>query len=181
MSDDTNELDAFFAPVEAAPVPIKAKKAREAGAEKFMGRKGSSHVVQPPPGYAKIELIMEKLQNKLRDAERETHEGKRKVESTWPILRITHQKSRFVFESYKRGKIDDATYRYCIEAKLASASLIKKWTKQGYEKLCCLQCASNATTNFGTTCICRVPKSHLEEGKVVECQTCGCRGCSSKN
>ncbi|VDN09952.1 unnamed protein product [Dibothriocephalus latus] len=58
------------------------------------------------------------------------------------------------------------------------ANLIAKWKKQGYENLCCLRCIQSRDTNFGTNCVCRVPKSKLEEGKVVECQNCGCRGCS---
>ena len=33
-------------------------------------------------------------------------------------------------------------------------------------------------TNFATNCICRVPKNKLEEGRIVECVHCGCRGCS---
>ena len=30
-------------------------------------------------------------------AEAESHEGKRKTESLWPIMRITHTRTRFVF------------------------------------------------------------------------------------
>lgn len=78
----------------------------------------------------------------------------------------------------------------------------------GYENLCCLRCIQPRDTNFGTNCVCRVPKSKLEsvstvissawcyyvqctavssvdllflyllQGKVVECVHCGCRGCS---
>lgn len=35
------------------------------------------------------------------------------------------------------------------------------------------------TINVGNVCICRVPKSKLEEGKLVQCKHCGCRGCCS--
>ncbi len=38
--------------------------------------------------------------------------------------------------------------------------------KQGYENLCCLRCIQTRDTNFGTNCICRVPKGKLE---VVSC------------
>lgn len=34
--------------------------------------------------------------------------------------------------------------------------------QSGYENLCCLRCIQPRDTNFGTTCICRVPKSKLE-------------------
>jgi bud site selection protein 31 len=53
-----------------------------------------------------------------------------------------------------------------------------QWKKQGYENLCCLRCIQPRDTNFNKKCICRVPKEKLEEGKVVECVHCGCRGCS---
>jgi len=48
----------------------------------------------------------------------------------------------------------------------------------GYERLCCLRCIQPRDHNFGTTCVCRVPK-HLREEKVVECVHCGCGGCAS--
>lgn len=53
-------------------------------------------------------------------------------------------------------------YEYCLENKLADATLIAKWKKQGYENLCCLRCIQSRDTNFGTNCICRVPKSKLD-------------------
>jgi len=40
-------------------------------------------------------------------------------------------------------------------------------------------CIQQKNHNFGTTCICRVPKDKLEENKIVECKHCGCRGCAS--
>ncbi|CAO2630559.1 Protein BUD31 homolog [Lemmus lemmus] len=85
-------------------------------------------------------------------AETEPHEGKRKVESLWPIFRIHHQKTRYIFDLfYKRKAISRELYEYCI--------------KEGYadkNNLCCLRCIQTRDTNFGTNCICRVPKSKLE-------------------
>lgn len=46
---------------------------------------------------------------------------------------------------------------------IADKNLIAKWKKQGYESLCCLRCIQTRDTNFGTNCICRVPKAKLEE------------------
>uniref|UniRef100_A0A8B9KXU1 Protein BUD31 homolog n=1 Tax=Astyanax mexicanus TaxID=7994 RepID=A0A8B9KXU1_ASTMX len=60
----------------------------------------------------------------------------------------------------------------------ADKNLIAKWKKQGYENLCCLRCIQTRDTNFGTNCICRVPKGKLEVGRIIECTHCGCRGCS---
>lgn len=53
-------------------------------------------------------------------------------------------------------------YDYCIKEGYADQNLIAKWKKQGYENLCCLRCIQTRDTNFGTNCICRVPKSKLE-------------------
>jgi len=72
-------------------------------------------------------------------------------------------------------------YEWCLEEKIADPKLIAKWRKQGYEKLCCLRCIQTRDHNFKSTCICRVPKSQLEEGKVYECSHCGCSGCSSSD
>lgn len=53
-------------------------------------------------------------------------------------------------------------YEYCLKENIADKNLIAKWKKQGYENLCCLRCIQARDTNFGTNCICRVPKSKLE-------------------
>lgn len=53
-------------------------------------------------------------------------------------------------------------YEYCIREGYADKNLIAKWKKQGYENLCCLRCIQTRDTNFGTNCICRVPKGKLE-------------------
>ena len=112
-------------------------------------------------------------------AETEPHEGKRINESLWPIFKIHHQKSRYIYDMYHRRKIiSRELYDYCLKERIADANLIAKWKKSGYENLCCLRCIQTRDTNFGTNCICRVPKAKLEEGKIVECVHCGCRGCS---
>jgi bud site selection protein 31 len=108
------------------------------------------------------------------------HEGKRKNESLWAIFRIHHQRSRYLYEMfYKKHEITREVYDYCLREGYGDANLIAKWKKQGYERLCCLRCIQTKDHNFGTTCICRVPKSKLETGKLIECQHCGCRGCAS--
>ena len=48
----------------------------------------------PPEGWELIEPTLEELEGKMREAETEDHEGKRKVEALWPIFKIHHQKSR---------------------------------------------------------------------------------------
>ena len=133
----------------------------------------------PPEGWELIEPTIDELEGKLREAETDPHEGKRKVEGLWPIFRLHHQKSRYIFDLfYRRKAISRELYEYCLKENIADKNLIAKWKKQGYENLCCLRCIQAKDTNFGTNCICRVPKGKLEEGKIVECVNCGCRGCS---
>lgn len=111
--------------------------------------------------------------------ENETHEGKRVVEASWPIFRIHHQKSRYIYDLYYKQKtISKELYEWCLDEKIADRLLIAKWKKPGYENLCCLRCIQAKDTNYGSQCICRVPKDQLEPGKKVECVNCGCRGCS---
>jgi len=132
-----------------------------------------------PEGWELIEPHLKEITNQMRDAENESHEGKRKSETLWTIWRLHHQRSRYVFDLYKKKEISKELYDYCLDEKWADKNLIAKWKKPGYEKLCCLQCIQTSSHNFNSTCICRVPKNKLEEGKVVQCQTCGCRGCAS--
>lgn len=133
----------------------------------------------PPEGWELIEPTLEELDLKMREHETESHEGKRKVEALWPIFKIHHQKSRYLYDLYyKRKAISKELYDYCLKEKIADASLIAKWKKEGYERLCCLRCIQVRDTNFGTNCICRVPRVKLDKIRIVECVHCGCRGCS---
>ena len=128
-----------------------------------------------PEGWELIEPTLNELASKMKECERESHEGKRKVEALWPIFKIHHQRSRYIFDlHFRRRIISRELYYYCVKQRLADANLIAKWMKKGYENLCCLRCIQTRDTN----CVCRVPKAKLEEGKVVECVNCGCRGCS---
>ena len=133
----------------------------------------------PPEGWELIEQTLEDLESKMREAEVSSHEGKRIVEGLWPIFKIHNQKSRYIYDLYyKRKAISKELYEYCLNENIADRNLIAKWKKQGYENLCCLRCIQTRDTNFSTNCVCRVPKTKLEEGKVVECVHCGCHGCS---
>eukprot|EP00743_Colponemidia_sp_Colp-15_P003426 GILK01003700.1.p1 GENE.GILK01003700.1~~GILK01003700.1.p1 ORF type:complete len:161 (-),score=10.84 GILK01003700.1:142-588(-) len=133
-----------------------------------------------PAGWELIEPTLIEMARKMREAESEPHEGKRKQESVWPIFRINHERSRYIYELfYKRKEITRELYEYCLREGHADAALIARWKKPGYEKTCCLRCIQTQDHNFQTTCICRVPTSKLEEGKIVECVHCGCRGCAS--
>ncbi|KAG1050110.1 hypothetical protein G6F46_010030 [Rhizopus delemar] len=121
---------------------------------------------RPPEGFDEIEPTLEEFARKMRDVENESHEGKRVVESTWPVFRIHHQRSRYIYDLYyKRKIISRDLYDYLIKNKYADANLIAKWKKPGFEKLCCLRCIQPKDTNFGTTCICRVPKEKLGEDR----------------
>jgi hypothetical protein len=63
-------------------------------------------------------------------AENEPHEGKRKAESVWPIFRIHHQRSRYIFEQYyKKKAISKELYEFLLREKYADANLIAKWKK----------------------------------------------------
>jgi bud site selection protein 31 len=133
-----------------------------------------------PKGWDLIEPTLLELKQKLRDVENEPIEGKRKPETVWPIFKVHHQMSRYIYELfYKKKEISRELYEYCLNEKWADAALIAKWKKSGFERLCCLQCVQKGDSNFGKGCICRVPKDHLEEEKKIECVKCGCKGCAS--
>ncbi|KAF8403239.1 hypothetical protein HHK36_011340 [Tetracentron sinense] len=135
--------------------------------------------VKYPNGWELIEPTLRELEGKMREAENDPHDGKRKCETLWPIFKIAHQKSRYIFDLYiRRKEISKELYEFCLDQGYADRNLIAKWKKSGYERLCCLRCIQPRDHNFATTCVCRVPK-HLREEKVIECVHCGCRGCAS--
>lgn len=130
-----------------------------------------------PAGFDVVEAKLEEFARKMREAEAEDNEYKTKSEVLWPIFRIHHQRSRYIYDMYyEKEAISKEVYDYCLDEKYADRNLIAKWKKSGYEQLCCLKCIT-LDTNFNTTCICRVPRKDLPDDKVFECQACGCRGC----
>ncbi|GMI31180.1 hypothetical protein TeGR_g10799, partial [Tetraparma gracilis] len=52
----------------------------------------------PPPGYDYIAPILTALESELRAKVSESHEGKRKTESNQPMLQITHQRTRYIYD-----------------------------------------------------------------------------------
>ena len=137
---------------------------------------------KPPPGYDYLEPVLEALENELRDKVNEPHEGKRKVESLWPVHQINWQRTRYVYDMhYKYKKVDKRVWDYCCRNKIIDENLAKKWRKPGYERLCSTYVINTRNYNFGTVSICRVPPSSLGESSVVECPTTGCRGCASSS
>jgi bud site selection protein 31 len=155
----------------------------------------------PPEGFDDIEDTLLEFQNKMKDAENASHEGKKKYEMTWPIFQITHQRSRYIYDLYyEKEAISKQLYDYLLKNGYADAMLIAKWKKQGYEKvsqfqsgnllnrikltqqqLCCTRCIQTKETNFRSTCICRVPRDQLKENQEIQCVNCGCRGCASSD
>lgn len=131
-----------------------------------------------PKGWEIVEPTLSELQEKIKEIN--STEGVINKESLWMIMRFHHQMSRYIFDLYYYKKaISKDLYDYCLKERWADKNLISKWKKTGYEKLCCLLCIQTRNQNQGTTCICRVPKKHLEEDKIIECHHCGCRGCVS--
>lgn len=149
----------------------------------------------PPAGFDDIEDTLLSYANKMRDAQSASTDGKKKHETLWPIFQISHARSRYIYDLYyTREAISKQLYDWLLKNGYADANLIAKWKKQGYEKLCCLRCVQTKETNFGATCICRVPKGGLRRkegdadgegaevgGGGIQCVNCGCRGCASSD
>lgn len=157
-----------------------------------------------PKDWPTIESTILDFEQQMRDAETESltqQKGKKKRESTWQILKVHHNRSRYIYEMYyKKREISRELYEFCLREEYADAQLIAKWKKQGYEKLCCLQCIQSRDHQHGTTCICRVPKAQLSSGggnddggssggggddstthHIIRCNHCGCTGCASSD
>jgi bud site selection protein 31 len=139
----------------------------------------------PPEGYSKVEPALTKFQARLKIVQSSTSSStKNKQQALWPIFQINHQISRYVYEMYyKRKVISKDLYDWLLLQPYTNGDLIAKWKKQGYEKLCCVQCIVAKDKNHKNSCVCRVPKSTLikneEDPQAVECITCGCKGCAS--
>ncbi|EKX47753.1 hypothetical protein GUITHDRAFT_151956 [Guillardia theta CCMP2712] len=132
-----------------------------------------------PEGWDEVLPTLEMFENRMKDAVNESHEGKRKHESTWPIHRIHYEKSRYIYELYYTKKeISRELLDFCIREKVVDGNLMAKWKKPGYEFLCSLAAINKGSTNFGTTNVCRVPL-RLRSGKITPSVVTGCISCAS--
>ena len=62
-----------------------------------------------------MKVFVQELTIKMKEAENDSHEGKRKVESLWPVFKIHHQRSRYIFDLfYKRKAISVSKKRVNI-------------------------------------------------------------------
>ena len=83
-----------------------------------------------PAGWDTIETPLMEFQKRMRDAENAPCEGKRKPEMIWPIFRLHHQQSKYIFDLfYKKKEITRDLYEFCLREKFADAVLIAKWKK----------------------------------------------------
>ncbi|KAK9474990.1 G10 protein-domain-containing protein [Dipodascopsis tothii] len=170
-----------------------------------MPRVRTMRTKKPPEGFDEIEDTLLEFNNRMKDIENTPHEGKKKNESLWPVFRLNHQRSRYIYDLYyTRSAISSELYQWLLKQGYADGNLIAKWKKQGYEKLCCLRCIQAKENNFHATCVCRVPRAKIVAGtsaevagddeddddedrktrkkeRVIECVTCGCRGCASSD
>jgi bud site selection protein 31 len=51
-----------------------------------------------PEGFEMIEDVIDDFEQQMRDAVNESHEGKRKNETTWKIHRLHWEKNRFIYD-----------------------------------------------------------------------------------
>lgn len=127
----------------------------------------------PPDGFDEIEPTLIEFQDRMRQIENTMGKGT-KTEMLAPIFQLHHQRSRYIYDLYyKREAISTELYNWLLKQNYADGNLIAKWKKPGYEKLCCLRCIQTAESKFGSTCICRVPKSKLDKDQRVRCTHCG--------
>jgi hypothetical protein len=86
---------------------------------------GIAYFITITSAYASPPQILDDYGRKMRDAENESHEGKRKSESLWPIMRISHARSRYIYELYyKREAISRELYDWLLKEKYADPKLV---------------------------------------------------------
>lgn len=74
---------------------------------------------------ADVSFGSDEYNTKMRDAENEDHEGKRKNESLWPIMQIVHTRSRWIYDLYySREAISKELYDWLLKQEYADAKCV---------------------------------------------------------
>lgn len=109
-----------------------------------------------PEDFHIIEDTLNELEAKLKMKMLERVEGAKSTHSTWPMIQINNQKTRFVHEMYyKYGLISEECFNYCRKNKIIDVDLSDKWLEPGYEKLCCMTAIATINHQFHTVALCR--------------------------
>ena len=132
-----------------------------------------------PTGFSKVEDRLTEFEDEMREVVLAPSGHVPKSQSTWPVLRVSRERTRYLFHAHRDEEIDDETLQFCINQGFAESSLIDKWSTRGYESLCCVRCIDTKNSNFRTVCRCRVPHSGNSDDTFTGCSLCGCKGCSS--
>lgn len=133
--------------------------------------------MNPPKEFEKVRPFLDSIEKEMRKLENAPL-CIRQQENYWPIFQLHHQRSRHIYNLRKTGEISNDLYKYLVSNGFADHELICYWNKAGYEHLCCLRCVQPLDSKYGKVCICRVPQRSMDVKQMVECDNCGCRGCS---
>jgi bud site selection protein 31 len=133
--------------------------------------------LSPPEDYEKVRPFLEQMDAEMQRAVN-APVSSNYAENFWPVFQLHHQRSRHIYNLLQHGEIDRSLYDYLKENGFVDHSLVCHWRRQGYESLCCLRCIQPADTKHGNVCICRVPQKSITAEQMVQCDNCGCRGCS---
>lgn len=96
---------------------------------------------------------------KMRDAENEDHEGKRKNESLWPIMQIVHTRSRWIYDLYySREAISKELYDWLLKQEYADAKYVLRAYRRSNRARELMRCAQS--------------DSQVEEAGVREAMLC---------
>lgn len=148
---------------------------------------------KPPSGFTEIEpklrefdiLLKEQIKKARLRNKKDNETGLRPgLREDSEVFKLHHEKSRYIFDLYftKKG-ISKELYMWLLHEKIVDKLLIAKWSKKGYERLCCLRCINKQEFLTGDkVCICRTPKKDLKINKkktaTLACTLCGCNGCT---
>ena len=135
-------------------------------------------MAKPPSGFEKISDALDDYDDAMRDAVAASTEGRRRAEATWEVSSLNRQRTRYVYSQFRGGHVSKAVLDYCGKYGFVDAGLVRLWGLPGYESACCVECVQPKNSNFGGSCVCRVPpKDRVDDG--VKCSRCGCSGCCS--
>ncbi|KAF7031043.1 hypothetical protein CFC21_042428 [Triticum aestivum] len=84
--------------------------------------------VEYTEGWVLIEPTICELDAKIREAENDTHDRKRKCKALYPISRIS--RSHYIYDLFHRRKdMSNDLYEFCLDQGYADCNLIVKWKR----------------------------------------------------
>jgi bud site selection protein 31 len=147
-----------------------------------MSRVRRNPSLNPPAEWAEVRDLIVDFTAKLKEAEDVVVDDNWTREQWVAINRANWIRCRCVYiRRYISRTMKEDLFEWILKEGFAERDLIALWRKTGYERVCCVRCASDKSDAEGCACRRTRTANELRDAPAPKCRECWCPGCRSRD